>query len=318
MQLFQTTDNTLAPIEKDSFKFEKDIKSLVEANMEMLFDLEFVSSEFTVGKFRLDSLAFDIQNKAFAIVEYKKGHSYSVIDQGYSYLSALLDRKAEFILEYNEKTGKQLKRNTVNWALSRVIFISPSFNMFQKNSVNFQDIPFELWEIKKFESGLIAMEQYIPNSDESIRNISSYNSDPIISKVVKEVKISSETELFSGLNQSAEAAWQIFRDRLLELPNTSIHTTQSYLSIKYDGTALIYVRFKKKAFRCDLVRGNEYSDGSRTKKFFALHDPKQVARIFSWNLKPGVKRSHYYFSISSKDDLDYCMNLVKQKYEALS
>ena len=84
MQLFQNGNGVLTPIEKDSFKLEKDIQSLIESNMEALFGLEFVSSEFAVAEFRLDSLAYDEQNNSFVIVEYKKGHSYSVVDQGYS------------------------------------------------------------------------------------------------------------------------------------------------------------------------------------------------------------------------------------------
>ena len=65
--------------------------------METLFGLELVTSEFTLGKFRLDSLCFDFENNAFVIVEYKKGSSYSVIDQGYSYLSLMLNNKADFV-----------------------------------------------------------------------------------------------------------------------------------------------------------------------------------------------------------------------------
>ena len=153
MRLFQVKKNILTPIQRDSFKLELDIQGLVEANLETLFQLEYITSEFTVGEFRLDTLAFDNESNSFVIVEYKKGHSYSVVDQGYSYLSVAVNNKADFILEYNEKTGKQLKRDDVDWSASRVIFIAPSFNSYQKNSVNFRDVPFELWEIRKFEDG---------------------------------------------------------------------------------------------------------------------------------------------------------------------
>jgi len=109
MQLFKNENGELLPIERDAFKLEKDIQSLVEANMDTIFGLEFVSSEFSITEFRLDSLAYDEQNNSFVIIEYKKGSSYSVVDQGYSYLSTMLNNKADFILEYNEKTGKTLR-----------------------------------------------------------------------------------------------------------------------------------------------------------------------------------------------------------------
>lgn len=318
MQLFQNDRGVLTPIEKDSFKLEKDIQSLIESNMDTLFGLEFVSSEFAVAEFRLDSLAYDEQNNSFVIVEYKKGHSYSVVDQGYSYLSVMLNNKAEFILEYNEKTGKQLKRNDIDWTSSRVIFVSPSFNTYQKNSVNFKDVPFELWEIKKFDGGLVALEQQVSNSNESIENISGSNPNSVIKKVTTEVKVSSEAQLTSGLNAELSDVWGAFRSQLLELPNTSIHTTQNYVSVKYDGTALIYIRFRKKELSCEIIRGNVYPDGKTRLKFFDIDDPKGVTGVRDWTWKSGVKGSVYTFSIKSLDELDYRMYLVKQKYEYMS
>ena len=59
MDLYKIKRNNLEPVERESFKLEKDIQSLVESNLETLFNLEFVSSEFIVGEFRLDSLCFD-------------------------------------------------------------------------------------------------------------------------------------------------------------------------------------------------------------------------------------------------------------------
>lgn len=46
MQLFQNKENKLSPLKEDPFIEEKDMQSLVEANMYTLFELEFISSEF--------------------------------------------------------------------------------------------------------------------------------------------------------------------------------------------------------------------------------------------------------------------------------
>lgn len=318
MQLFQIRNQQLQRINKDSFKLEKDIQQVVEANMETLFGLEFVRSEFSVAEFRLDSLAYDEANNAFVIVEYKKGSSYSVVDQGYSYLSVMLNNKAEFILEYNERTGKQLKRSDVDWSCSRVIFVSPSFNTYQKNSVNFKDVPFELWEIKKFEGGLIAVEQQTSTSSESIDKISGSNPDSVIKSVSKEVKAKSEEELTSGLSAELSEVWLELKSQLLELPNTSVHTTQNYVSIKFDSTALIFVRFSKKELRCEIVRGNINEDGSKAKTFFEIDDPKVVTKVRTWNWKSGVTGSVYTFTLSDIEQIDYRMYLIKQKYENMS
>ena len=226
MQLFQNTENTLNPLEKESFKLERDIQSLVEANMEALFGIEFVSTEFSITDFRLDSLAFDEQNSSFVIVEYKKGHSYSVVDQGYSYLSVMLNNKADFILEYNERTGKQLKRTDIDWTSSKVIFISPSFNSYQKNSVNFKDVPFELWEIRKFEGDIVAFEQYTSSSNESIEKLSKGNNSSVISKVSSEVKVMSEEDHVGNLDDSVKLVWEKLREKLSDYSDTSFFTTK--------------------------------------------------------------------------------------------
>ena len=83
MNLYKINKNKLIPIESLDFSLEKNIQNLVEANTRELFSLEFVSSEFSISEFRLDSLCFDEESNSFVIVEYKKGSSYSVIDQGW-------------------------------------------------------------------------------------------------------------------------------------------------------------------------------------------------------------------------------------------
>ena len=117
----------LESVKVKPFKFEKDIQKIVEGNLNELFDLQFVCTEFTIKNFRIDTLSFDKSNKSFVIIEYKKGKSYSVIDQGYSYLSMMLNHKSDFILEYNESTSNSLKRGDVDWTQSKVVFISPNF-----------------------------------------------------------------------------------------------------------------------------------------------------------------------------------------------
>ena len=172
MDLYNIKKENLEPIDRDPFKLEKDIQSLVENNMDTLFGVEFVKSEFSLNEFRLDSLCFDHDTNSFVIVEYKRGSSYSVIDQGYSYLSLMLNNKSDFILEYNETKNKSIKRNDVDWSQSRIIFISTSFSTYQKNSVNFKDIPFELWEIKQYSNKSISLNPILSNSKESVENIS--------------------------------------------------------------------------------------------------------------------------------------------------
>lgn len=124
MNLYHLKAGALVSIAQEEFKLEKDLQQIVETNLETLFGLTFVSSEFSLGEFRLDTLAYDEENNAFVIIEYKKKTSASVIDQGYSYLSLMLNNKADFILEFNEKLGQTLKRRDQLVILARVIHIT--------------------------------------------------------------------------------------------------------------------------------------------------------------------------------------------------
>ena len=129
MDLYKLNKNKLSPIDQDQFKLEKDIQNIVEQNTEEIFNLQLVKSEFAIKNYRIDSLCFDQETNSFVIIEYKKGSSYSVIDQGFSYLSTMLNNKSDFVLEYNESTNSGLKRDQVDWTQSRVIFISTSFKI---------------------------------------------------------------------------------------------------------------------------------------------------------------------------------------------
>jgi len=45
---------------------------ITEANLQEIFELDFVKPEFYLYGFRIDTLAFDRESAAFVIIEYKK------------------------------------------------------------------------------------------------------------------------------------------------------------------------------------------------------------------------------------------------------
>ena len=142
-QIFKLKNKKLKEVESTVFNLEKDIQTIVENNTEELFDIKLIKSEFSVGGYRIDSLCFDEESSSFVIVEYKRDKSYSIVDQGYSYLSTMLNNKSDFVLELIENSELNIKKDQIDWSQSRIIFISTSFSSHQKNSVNFKDVPFE-------------------------------------------------------------------------------------------------------------------------------------------------------------------------------
>lgn len=314
MQLFKQLKNSLVSVSEQPFLLEKDIQTIVEANIYDLFGYSFVSSEFSVSNYRLDTLCFDEENNSFVIIEYKKGSSYSVIDQGYSYLSTMLNNKAEFILEYNEKSESSLKRDEVNWSNSKVLFISPSFNSYQKNSVNFKDVPFELWEIRRFEGDLISLELHKASSKESIESISA---DSVIKSVSKEVKSYSEDDVMHKTNDETKNRWLQLKEMLLTADHTEMVVGKNYIKYTKLGKGVCYFNFRKSYFRVDIIRGNKKQDGSKSKNFFVIDDPKGLAEEKHHTWKSGDEGHQYKFAVRNNTSIDYVEMLIKQKYKSM-
>ena len=320
MDLYNLKKNKLEEVERVSFKLEKEIQTLVEENVETLFDLEFISSEFSVGGFRLDSLCFDNETNSFVVIEYKRGSSYSVIDQGYSYMSVMLNNKSDFILEYIEKTGKSLKKSDVDFSQSRILFVSQSFNSYQKNSVNFKDVPFELWEIKKFSNNSISLNQHQSSSKESIQKIEGGN-NTVIKDVNHEVKVLDEEDTMNGKNVSQEIkdVYYSIKEQVSSWDDLNINCKKNYISFKKNKKPFVYLNFRKKYIRVHLLNSIKHLEdgvwGGRggTKKPFILEDPKNMFSI--WENK---YKKLYSYDMKSTKGLDYFILMIKQKYDSIN
>jgi hypothetical protein len=247
MKLFNIEDGIVEVVQSLPFKLEKDIQSLVESNTEKLFNLKFIQTELTVDKYRLDSLCYDEENNSFVIIEYKKGSSYSVIDQGYTYLQLLLNNKSEFLLILSQHFNKVLNMKDVDWSQSRIIFVSPSFNSYQKDSVNFRDLPFELWEIKRYSNNSIILNQHKSSSNESVESLTNKNTKSVIKSVNKEVKVYTEDYLLtkSERNERLLDFYKNIKERISEWGEYEILPNGKFLKFKSVNTFISIIFYGK-------------------------------------------------------------------------
>ena len=317
MKVFKTKDKGVEYVEIHPFKLEKEIQELVEKNTETFFNLEFVRSEFPIGEFRIDTLCFNNETNSFVLIEYKKGNSYSVIDQGYSYLSLMLNNKSEFIIEYNERLNKNLRRDDVDWTQSRIIFISQSFSSYQKNSVNFKNLPFELWEIKRFKNDTIVLNQQISNSKESIETLSNIETSSVIEGVTKQIQVVDEDFHTSKLDLETKGKWNDLKTKLLEIENVSIQVKKYYISFMGENKMICYCNFRKHHISIGMGRGNINTDGTKSSNYFTLDDPKGISEEGSWEWKNGVKGNVYKIKFDKDSDMDYLMFLINQKVKSI-
>jgi predicted transport protein len=303
MNLFSLNNQVVKSITSKDFKLEKDIQNLVEKNLEEFFHLQFVSSELIIKNFRIDTLGFNRENKSFVIIEYKKERNYSVIDQGYTYLSLMLNNKSDFILEFNEKNNGSLKRDDVDWTQSKVVFISPQFTEYQKHSVNFKDVPFELWEIKMYENNTIGLIQHKTTSSESISTISS-DSGNVISQVSKEVKIYDEEYHLTRSKSRPEWVNELYfslKDRILNLGEVEIQYRGNYISFRRKRPFIDVIFWNKGlVLMLNLKKGTLNDTNSLT---------KDISGVGHWG------NGDYQITMDNKTDLDYVMFLINQSYK---
>ncbi|MBR3112554.1 MAG: hypothetical protein IKH29_02430 [Methanobrevibacter sp.] len=298
MTLYQINKNNLEPIRKINFKYEKDLQKLTEKNLDELFNLEFVETEFTVDNLRIDTLCFNKESNSFVIIEYKKGKNYSVIDQGYSYLSILLNNKAEFVLKYNENLDANLKKSDVDWSQSIVIFIAPEFTPYQLKSIEFNDLAFELWEVSKFSNDTILFDKVNVSEDkESINTVTSKNT-----KVNKEIKKYKESTHLRKKSKKVKEIYSTLKEKILEYNDIEIVPLKHYIAFKLNKKNVCEITLQKNYLNIWIDLDYENINDS-------LNRVKNVSDIGHW----GTGNS--YIQINEIEDISYFMELFKQSYE---
>lgn len=296
MALFKI-EKSLEYIKEKPFRLEKEIQEMTERNLKTILGLDFVKSEFSLNNFRIDTLAFDKEANAFVIIEYKRDKNFSVIDQGYAYLSLMLNNKADFILEFNENLDKTLKRNDVDWSQSRVLFVSPAFTNYQREAINFKDLPIELWEVKRFENNTVSFEQIQKSgAQESIKTIS--KNDHTIDNVAKEIKVYSEHEHLENASEEIKELYEKMKNAILNFDNIEIKPKKKYIAF-VSGRNVVDIHPQRKALKMwiNMTIGE-------------LDDPKGITRDVSSTGHWG--NGDYELQINSDEDLEYILSLIKQ------
>ena len=310
MAIFRIKNNKFEKIREKKFDYEKDLQKLVEQNLEEVFGLEFVSGasnkEFSIQgthqRYYVDTLAYDPQLNSFVIIEYKKDKSLSVIDQGYAYLSAMLNNKADFILEYNEKKSKNLKRGSIDWSQARVIFVAREFTPYQKGAIAFQDLPIEIWEAQLLEGRLASFTQIKP--PETRESISKITKSETIKKVSREVMTFTYEDHFKRADSKRKTMLTELRKKIFSLDeNIKEKPVKSYLGYKlnwYNFTTIHVYKNKLKVY----VRKNKLKSDKR--KTF-----KRVPSSYQWG-----KTALWWIDITEDKEIDYIMEAIKESYEA--
>lgn len=299
MAIYHIKNEDIALI-KERQVSEKEIQHLTEKNLEKIFELNKIASEFSVDNFRIDTLAFNKESNSFVIIEYKKGSNFSVIDQGIAYLQAMLNQKDKFLVEHNETTGRSLKRQDIDWSQSKIIFIAESFNAYQQSAIGFQNLPIELWEIKFFEDDIISYNRLMSSQKKQSASFLAENDKT--KELLKEIKSFIVEDHLSGKNEKIKELFYILQEKIKGLGSDvreepkkfyiAYKTSRNFVDIEVQQGALkLWLNMKK---------------GS-------LQDPKALARDVSTIGAGG--NGDYEIKISDDISIPYIFGLIEQAYQ---
>jgi predicted transport protein len=299
MALYTNQTGKLKEVKEKPFKLEKDIQKVFEENLSAIMGLELVKSEFTIKNKRIDTLAYDAQSCSFIIIEYKRDKNISVVDQGFTYLSLMLENKADFIVEYNESLKLNLKREEVDWSQTRVVFVSTSFTENQIQATNFKDIAIELWEVKQYENDTIFVNTIKKSSSsESIKPLT--KNKEILKSVTDEIKVYTEIDHIEKATDTIDELYGKFRGAITNLADDIvIIPKKQYIAFNREKKNYCGITIFKNSLKIFInLKAGE------------LDDPKQIAKDVSnvghWG------NGDYQIQVEDDKDLEYIMSLIKQ------
>lgn len=174
MPLFQIQKDKVELIRQNDFRTEKELQTLVERNLEAIFNCRLISTEFSTGERhagRIDTLALSEDNNP-VIIEYKKVESSDLINQSLFYLSWLHDHHGDFELSAQKALGKNVE---IDWSDSRVICIAPNRRKYDIHAAQMIGGKIELWIYRRFENSVFELQEILTNEAQTIAAASGKN-----------------------------------------------------------------------------------------------------------------------------------------------
>ena len=302
------TNAQIKVLNEIGFSTEKEMQKFCETNLDMLLGLTFVTTEFKVAQFRFDSVAYNPATKAFIIIEYKNTSNFSVIDQGYSYIATLLNHKADFVLKYNQVFHVSKGLDDFDWTQVRVLFVAPSYTTYQLNSINFNDLPMELWRIKRYELGIVQFEQIKPTSTSA--SISGYVSPsipgspsaPVIDTPPEVIVYTEDNRLADGSDATREYYMEL-RDYILSLDDSiELKATKLYVGFLFNNHNLVDIKLQKNSI---IVWLNT--------RYGVLDDPRGIITDVTHTGHHG--NGDCQIKIADKSHMGYIKDLIQAHYQ---
>lgn len=225
MPIFEIEKGVTKRIKPTQFNLEKDLQKLIESNLKIIFNCDFVASEFSTGSLhsgRIDTLALS-EDFNPVIIEYKKVASSELINQSLYYLHWIKDHKGDFQIAVNKKLGKEIE---VDWSDIRVICLAPEYKKFDLHAVQVMGANIELWQYKIYENGILNIEEVYSRNPSTSITTEEHGKNPVMVEAGRKAAITRKTANHTidqhTENQSEKIIelFNIIREYIIELDTT--------------------------------------------------------------------------------------------------
>ncbi|MBF6338482.1 DUF91 domain-containing protein [Nocardia abscessus] len=297
LKLFRLVDGHATELSGSSVALERHLQSAIEANMEVLFGVRFLASEYSTGpkhRGRIDSLGIDDTGSP-VIFEYKRARDENVINQGLFYMDWLLDHQAEFKLLVMDRLGTEVAKQ-IDWTSPRLVCIAGDFTRYDEHAVEQNNHNIELVRYRDFDGELLALEL-----------LTAVNSRPV-SHTTSTGSPANEPTMDDRLAKAPESLKNLYADLDAQL--------MSFGDDVQKTTRKLYFAYKRlKNFACVEVHPH-----NRTLLVYLKVDPDSV------QLEPGFSRDvrsigHFgtgslELRLKNSDDLAKAEKLLRASYDA--
>ena len=297
MALYKINGEKLTQLKISKFGFEKHLQKLCENNLEELFEVKFVATEFPFAdeySGRLDTIGIDKECNP-VIIEYKLDQNSSVISQSLFYMDWLVNHRGDFEKAVQQALGNDQK---VLWDNPKMIIVAQNYSKFDKYAVNQINYDIYLYKYTLYSTGEFIIEnintqenrKYVLNDKTSkVKNDSEY--------VINSYDLNHFLEV---MNDSTKKIYEELDSKIMEISDNiekrykkiyiGYRTVRNFLEIQLKKNELVLY-----------VLPIEYED---SKKLI-----EDVPESYKYTLNKRL-------FIKSIDEIEYALNIIKSSYES--
>lgn len=275
MPIFDISGDNLLAVEQRNFSLEKDLQSLIEKNLETVFNCRFIASEFSTGTQhagRIDSLALSEEDNP-VIIEYKKIESSELINQSLFYLHWIQDHKGDFEIAVQKRLGNGTR---IDWSDVRVICIAPNYKKYDLHAVQVMGANIELWKYRLFSNNSLYLEEIFHAAKSTAASSSSIPSEiglknPVMVEAGKKAALTRATatytfdERLKGKSAEIQELTSIIRDFIVGLDESIEEVPKKFYVAYKVSQNIVCMEVKGKSIKLFLkLKPSDIPDGTKS------------------------------------------------------